>query len=108
MSECPYFPLIEGAVGYGLAISVEEGLKLIGKNDGSATVTIQGFGAVGSSLAYYLETKKIAKIVAIADKDGILMDMRGLPIIKILEMRKQNLIVLKSQLTPPNILAEAA
>lgn len=95
MPASPYFPMIEAAVGYGMAISVEEGLKLIGKTDGSAKVAIQGFGAVGSSLAYYLYTKKIAKVVAIADIDGIIFDDKGLPITKILEWRKENVANLR-------------
>jgi tyrosyl-tRNA synthetase len=108
MPACKYFPLIEGAVGYGLAAAVEEGLQLIKKIDGSARVVIQGFGAVGSSLAYYLETKKIAKVIAISDKDGILFDSRGLPISRILDSRKENVETLKKTGAAPHLISDAA
>ena len=104
---CEFFPLIEGTVGYGLAAAVEEGLKLVSPwKDGLPRVTIQGFGAVGSSLAYYLETKKIARVVAIADKDGILHDERGLPIVKILQMRKAKVEERRKEGASPSVIAD--
>ena len=104
---CEFFPLIEGTVGYGLAAAIEEGLKLIDPwKDNLPRVVIQGFGAVGSSLAYYLETKKIARVVAIADKDGILFDGRGLPIVKILQMRKERIELARKEGVDTSILAD--
>ncbi len=80
--------LIEATVGYGLAEAILTALEL--KNPklvGKARVIIQGFGAVGSNLAYYLSQKKIAKVVAICDKDGIIHNADGLPIDLLLKRR---------------------
>ena len=108
-----YFPLVEAAVGYGLAISIQTAAQLrnapLRKETPFSTVEsvpevsrsrclrviIQGFGAVGSSLAYYLETLGIANVVGIADKDGFAYSKDGICIKKILEKRakmKQRLI----------------
>lgn len=106
MSASPYFSLIEGVVGYGMAIAVEEGLKRVGRNNG--LVVIQDFGVVGSSLAYYLYTKKIAKIVAIADKDGFIMNHDGIDVVEILEMRKNKIERMKAAGASPQRVAEIA
>lgn len=55
---------------------------------GKASVLIQGFGAVGTSLAYYLESEKIAKVVGISDKDGFIHSSQGLNIKRLLDERK--------------------
>lgn len=92
-----YFPFIEAAVGYGLAATIEEAVKVTtaGGNFFNALrkprVAIQGFGAVGSSLAYYLHQKNIATVVCIADKDGYVHTSapEGLDIVYFLEERKK-------------------
>lgn len=88
-----YFPLIEGAVGYGIAATIDEVLKLskFEQQGKIATVAIQGFGAVGSSLAYYLTNKNIAKVVAIADAFGFIFDQNGLPIEEFLINRHERI-----------------
>ena len=92
----PFFPLIEGAVGYGIAASIETVLRLSDKAELSRElsrelprVMIQGFGAVGSSLAYYLFEKKIARVVGISDAFGFIHDQKGLDIVKLLEWREK-------------------
>ena len=89
MPASPFFPLIEGAVGYGLAVAIAEAITVTtgAQPTGEHRVVIQGFGAVGSSLAYYLMTRKIAQVVAIADKDGFIQCPKGLPILEILQQR---------------------
>ena len=91
MPACKYFPLIEAAVGYGLAATMEKAFALDGIS-GIPRVIIQGFGAVGSSLAYYLVTKKIATVVAIADRDGYVHSSNGLPIELFLQQRQDHAI----------------
>lgn len=93
----PYFPLIEGAVGYGAAAAVQAILGLVQPAlIGGARVVVQGFGAVGSSLSYYLHHSRIARVVAIADKDGILLAPgaaaegdAALPVEALLQLRSQ-------------------
>ena len=82
----PYFPLIEGAVGYGIARAVEVASNKMGLI--SPRVVIQGFGAVGTSLAHFLHTEKIAHVVAIADQDCIVCSPNGIDIEKLLKTRK--------------------
>ena len=86
----PFFPLIEGAVGYGLAASIKWVLDMLPIT--RCRVLIQGFGTVGSSLALYLETRNIATVVGIADKDGFLHNANGLPICELLQLRKNSSI----------------
>ena len=85
---CDYFPLIEGAVGYGLARALEFVIQLKQQIFASKSnqeekkqedqnqkfrVVIQGFGAVGSSFALYLHKFNIADVVGISDKDGFVV-----------------------------------
>jgi len=91
---CEYFPLIEAAVGYGLAESILSVVKL--RNGDKPTVCFQGFGAVGSSACYYLWKKGI-KITGISDKDGFITCTDGLPIESFLAQRKQKLASLVDQ-----------
>lgn len=84
----PFFPLIEGAVGYGVARAVEAivrfarfaDLQECPANSAKPRIVIQGFGAVGSSLAYFCDVHGIADVVGIADKDGYLYHSDGQPL----------------------------
>jgi tyrosyl-tRNA synthetase len=88
----PFAPLIEATVGYGLAEAIKTTLSLLDPSlVGNLKIMIQGFGAVGSNLAYYLTINGIAKVVGIADKDGFIHNSEGLPIIELLETRKKNI-----------------
>lgn len=106
---CEFFPLIEGAVGYGVAMSIREALLLTGRPLGGVhRVAIQGFGAVGSSLAYYLERDNIAKVVAIADKDGYLFNAQGIPVREALAARKAKVAELVAAGADKNTVIEHA
>jgi tyrosyl-tRNA synthetase len=83
---CEFFPLIEGTVGYGVASAVEWSLQHM-ESKKMPRVLIQGFGAVGSSLAYYLHVKKLAHVVGIADKDGFVFG-ENLDVIQFLKLRE--------------------
>lgn len=91
----PYFPLVEGSVGYGLTASVEFviDVNLLNKKPeikkNQFRIMIMGFGAVGSSLAYYLTKRKIGTVVGICDKDGFVIAENGLPVEDFLKLRKE-------------------
>lgn len=88
----PFFPLIEGTVGYGLAASIERAIVYCGGVDNDVPrVALQGFGAVGSSAAFFLVEHKIAKVVALADKDGFIVNPDGIDIVALLKRRKERL-----------------
>lgn len=91
----PYFPMIEAAVGSGVAEAARVGWELVGAT-GLPRVIIQGFGAVGSSLAYYLVTRNIGKVVAISDRDGFICDPTGLPVEELLQARANKVKQLKA------------
>lgn len=89
---CEYFPLIEGAVGYGVSEGIRAAVQFTAPAElhGNVRVVIQGFGAVGSSLAYYIQKRGIGKVVAIADKDGFVHDKAGLDVVALLDARMRH------------------
>ena len=82
-----FFPLIEGAVGYGCMASIRTVATHIDLPMQNMKAIIQGFGAVGSSLAYYLYEAG-CKVVAICDKDGYIWNRKGLHIPNLLKLRQ--------------------
>jgi glutamate dehydrogenase (NAD(P)+) len=72
------------------AISYEDDIKKIGLTPGIAgkNVIIQGFGNVGSYASKFL-FENGAKIVAIIEKDGTIINENGLNITKLFEHKKQ-------------------
>lgn len=74
-----------GTTGFGVGVSLEASLGLIGKKIGLSTeikdikVAIQGFGNVGIGIAKFLQ-KKGAKIVAISDLWGCIYNKNGIDI----------------------------
>jgi len=62
--------------GWGVAESVRHNYALSGGDLGGKRVVVQGWGNVGSSAAYYL-AKRGARIVAIIDRDGGLINEVG-------------------------------
>eukprot|EP00118_Oscarella_pearsei_P002075 m.9420 g.9420 ORF g.9420 m.9420 type:complete len:457 (+) comp21345_c0_seq1:48-1418(+) len=93
----PYFPMIEAAVGHGIADTIKTATSIVKpKSDsGKLRVLIQGFGAVGSSLAYYLVTKNIGIVTGICDQDGFIVAPGGLPIKDLLDAMKERVQDLK-------------
>jgi glutamate dehydrogenase (NAD(P)+) len=77
-----HFPLVEACVGFGLAATIA---SVAGKG---VSVAIQGFGAVGSSLAWYLTDRKLARVVAICDAEVALYDPEGIDVADLLETRQ--------------------
>jgi len=74
-----------GTTGFGVGVSLETSLKLIGKKIGlseeisGVRVAIQGFGNVGIGIAKFLQ-KKGAKIVAVSDLWGAIYNKNGIDI----------------------------
>ena len=80
-----FFPMIEAAVGRGVAEAIAFARRRMGRKP---RVLIQGFGAVGSTLAWYLEELDIATVVGVADLFGYFHDPEGLPIRRLLKYRQ--------------------
>lgn len=72
------------ATGRGVAIIVEETLKLIGMKPQQTTVAIQGFGNVGSATAKFLNDMGY-KIIGITDVSGGVFDEAGININELLK-----------------------
>ncbi len=86
-----HFALIEAAVGFGLLAAIRTVSKYIPQPSLSSTrIAIQGFGAVGSSLAYYAHQHNGMAVSALSDKDGFVIANECLPIEKFLEIRSRH------------------
>ncbi|MCS7258660.1 MAG: Glu/Leu/Phe/Val dehydrogenase [candidate division WOR-3 bacterium] len=89
------------ATGRGVAISIRELYKKLGKDLKDSTVAIQGFGNVGSHTALFLEQMG-ARIVAISDSTCGFIDFNGLPISEIMNecTEKQKCLIEYKKLKP--------
>ncbi len=89
------------ATGRGVAISIRELYKKLGKELKNSTVAIQGFGNVGSHTALFLEQMG-AKIVAISDSTCGFIDYNGLPVSEIMNecTEKQKCLIEYKKLKP--------
>jgi len=65
------------ATGYGVAVTVREMMKKLGKDMNGATVLLQGFGNVGSHSAFCVEDMG-AKVIAICEWDAVLYNPEGI------------------------------
>ncbi|MCP5467664.1 MAG: hypothetical protein H7A32_00155 [Deltaproteobacteria bacterium] len=77
-----YFRIEESATGYSMSCCLQ--LSQIRE----PKVIIQGFGAVGSSFAHFIQENKIGKVVGIADQSGFISNRNGIDIHALLEERK--------------------
>jgi glutamate dehydrogenase (NAD(P)+) len=78
----------EGATGMGVVFCLEEACKKMSiKFDNTLSIAVQGFGNVGSHAALYAHQKG-AKIVAVSDVNGGIMDKNGLNIPQLIEHYK--------------------
>ncbi|MGZ3456035.1 MAG: Glu/Leu/Phe/Val family dehydrogenase [Polyangiales bacterium] len=81
-------PLDEiGATGLGLAISAEVAAPFAGMELRGARVVVQGFGAVGRHAARFLKERG-ARIVAVADSKGVVVDGGGLDLDALFELKR--------------------
>ncbi len=77
-----------GATGYGLAISAEVCHDLLRTPLKGARVAIQGFGAVGTHAARFLQQRG-AILVAVADSHGAIESTKGLPVDALIALKNQ-------------------
>lgn len=83
----------EAATGRGAIMGLVELMKHLGKPLKGAKVIIQGFGNVGSYAAKFA-SEQGAKIVAVSDQDGAIVNSDGLDIKRLLEhMEKKKTVV---------------
>lgn len=76
------------ATGLGCAYCVREAAKTIGLKLKGAKVVIQGYGNAGTFTAEYLE-KMGAKIIAVSDTKGSIINLNGLDSKKVLEFKNK-------------------
>ena len=77
-----------GATGYGLAICAEVAQEFAGINLEGATLSVQGFGNVGSHAAGYL-SQRGATLIAASDLDGTIHDPDGIDIEKLVQIKAE-------------------
>lgn len=80
-----FFPLVDAAVGYGLAEAIGFVTATLAERP---RVVIVGAGAVGSGLAFYLTERGLGRVVAIADHEGWVSKAEGLPVRELLALRR--------------------
>ncbi len=77
-----------GATGFGLAICAEVAQEFAGINLKGATVSVQGFGNVGSHAARYL-SQRGAILIAASDLDGTIHDPDGIDIEELVRIKAE-------------------
>jgi glutamate dehydrogenase (NAD(P)+) len=82
----PYDEL--GITGYGVAEAAECAAPYRGIDLPGATVSIQGFGAVGAFAAKFMKAKG-SKVVAVSSVEGAIFDPQGLDVDRLLALRKK-------------------
>ncbi len=77
-----------GSTGFGVAQATKVASEFKDINLKGASVAIAGFGNVGSFAAKFLQELG-AKIVAIADREGTILNWKGLPVQKLSQLKKK-------------------
>ncbi len=77
-----------GSIGLGIAFVVEELFRRLGRPLEGASVAVQGFGRVGSHVAFHL-TRRGAHVVAITDLGGGIYRPDGLPVEEVIRHAAQ-------------------
>jgi glutamate dehydrogenase/leucine dehydrogenase len=77
-----------GATGYGLAVCAEVAQEFAGVNLKGASVSVQGFGNVGSHAARYL-SQRGATLTSASDLDGTIHDPDGIDIEKLVAIKSE-------------------
>ncbi|MGN6721176.1 MAG: Glu/Leu/Phe/Val family dehydrogenase [Marmoricola sp.] len=72
--------------GYGVARAAIDAAPKFGIEAQGATAVVQGFGSIGGAVARYLSQAGV-KVIAIADRDGLLSDPDGLDVEALLAAR---------------------
>lgn len=83
---------VVGATGYGLAAAIDVAAEHIGMSLAGARVAVQGFGAVGSNVARFLDERGCI-LVAAADLGGCIVDRHGLDVAELLATKRNGSVV---------------
>ncbi len=65
--------------GYGVAQAATQAARHLGIEPEQATAVVQGFGSIGGAAARYLAAQGV-KVIAIADREGLIRDDAGLDV----------------------------
>lgn len=79
-------PLDELVGGYGVAAATQAYATSAGGDLTGARVVVQGFGSIGGAAARYL-ARAGARVVAVADREGLMVDESGLDVERMLQAR---------------------
>jgi glutamate dehydrogenase (NAD(P)+) len=74
--------------GYGVARAALAGLRALGREPGSCTAVVQGFGSMGGATARYLADAGV-RVVGVADVRGVVFDEAGLDVERLLATRER-------------------
>jgi glutamate dehydrogenase (NAD(P)+) len=85
--------------GYGVARAGLVCAERLGIAPSAATAVIQGFGSIGGATARYLAEAGV-KVVAVADRDGLMLDAGGLDVEALLAARDAHGVVDRTALPP--------
>ena len=77
------------ATGRGVVYTIIEAAKYLGIDLTKCTAAVQGFGNVGSVVVKELANIGV-KIIGVSDRTGGFVDMKGLPVNKLLEVADKN------------------
>jgi len=73
----------------GVMVAIEASLAVDKIDPAEVTVAIEGFGAVGASLAFLLDQKKRSRVVAVSTTKGALFDPHGLDVPELVRLREK-------------------
>ncbi len=77
------------ATGRGLSFTVREAAKKIGFPMNEATIVVQGFGNAGQFAAQLVEDQG-AKIIAVSDSQGAILNKNGLTVNELIKYKMEN------------------
>lgn len=92
-------PLSDVVGGYGVARAALTYAEQAGLDPRTATAVVQGFGSIGGAAARYL-TRAGVRVVAVADREGLIVDEAGLDIEALLRARDGLGVIDRSALPP--------
>jgi glutamate dehydrogenase/leucine dehydrogenase len=74
----------------GVMVGIEAAAEYKKMKISNCRVAIEGFGSVGSALAYLLVTRKGSKVIAISTSKGAIYEEKGLDIMKLITLRNKH------------------
>jgi glutamate dehydrogenase/leucine dehydrogenase len=92
-----------GSTGYGVAVSIKEGMKALGESVEGKRIAIEGFGNVGTFSAKFL-SEMGASIVAVSDSKGFIYAKGGLDVGELIRTKSEqgSVTAYKADMTGPH------